>query len=111
MLMNKSRTICVKLLGKEFQINCPEGKEQELLDAAYHLDQNMLEIRNNGRIFGLERIAIMAALNATHDVLKQNLQNKESARELNEKVKDLQNKIDNVLLAKSNHTIVVEEII
>jgi cell division protein ZapA (FtsZ GTPase activity inhibitor) len=53
----------------------------------------------------------MAALNATHDVLKQNLQNKESARELNEKVKDLQNKIDNVLLAKSNHTIVVEEII
>jgi cell division protein ZapA len=44
--MNKSRTICVKLLGKEFQINCPEGKEQELLDAAYHLDQNMLEIRN-----------------------------------------------------------------
>ena len=107
--MNKSRTICVKLLGKEFQISCPEGKEQELLDAAYHLDQNMLEIRNKGRIFGLERIAIMAALNATHDLLQQNLQNKESARELNEKVKDLQNKIDNALVKKSSHTVMVEK--
>ena len=109
--MSKSRTICVKLLGKEFQINCPEGKEQELLDAAYHLDQKMLEIRNNGRIFGLERIAIMAALNATHELLHRNEENKESARELNEKVTDLQNKIDNVLLAKSNSYLVAEEIL
>jgi cell division protein ZapA len=109
--MNKSRTICVKLLGKDFQINCPEGKEQELLDAAYHLDQKMIEIRNHGRIFGLERIAIMAALNATHDLLHQNQANKESARELNEKVTDLQNKIDSVLLIKDGSSLVAEEIL
>ncbi len=64
--MSTSKGVLVKILGKELQIACPVGKEQELLDAAHNLDQTMTKMRNSGRIIGHDKIAIIAALNATH---------------------------------------------
>lgn len=59
----------VAIMGREFRIACPEDEKEGLLQAVNHLDRKMREIRETGKITGLERIAIMAALNITHDYL------------------------------------------
>ena len=87
----------VRLLGKEYKINCPKGQEPELVDAALHLDQKMSEIRSKGRIYGLERIAIMAALNLMHELLIQNNSSHASATEINTRLQQLHDKIDQAL--------------
>ncbi len=68
--MSNSRSVSVKLLDKEYTISCPDGAEAELLASADYLNEKMREIRNTGKIVGLERIAVMAALNMSHELLK-----------------------------------------
>ena len=59
----------VAIMGREFRIACPEDEKEGLLQAVSFLDRKMREIRETGKVIGLERIAIMAALNITHDYL------------------------------------------
>lgn len=61
----------VHILGKEYPVSCPADEQHELLIAARYLDEKMREIRDNGRIIGTERIAVMAALNITHELLQE----------------------------------------
>ncbi|GAA0789929.1 cell division protein ZapA [Marinobacterium sediminicola] len=65
-----ARTVTVKLLDKEYTISCPDGAEAELLASADYLNQKMQDIRQSGKIIGLERIAVMAALNMSHELIK-----------------------------------------
>lgn len=64
-----SQTLEVKILDKELRIACPEEERGELLDAVAYLDKRMREIRDAGKIASVERIALMAALNITHELL------------------------------------------
>ncbi len=59
----------VAIMGREFRVACPEEEKESLLQAVTYLDRKMREIRDQGKVIGLERIAIMAALNITHDYL------------------------------------------
>lgn len=63
-------TVEVKILDKEYLVACPEEEQNALLQAARHLDIKMREIRASGKVFGTERIAVMAALNITHALLE-----------------------------------------
>ncbi|MDC0663203.1 cell division protein ZapA [Marinobacter sp. SS21] len=64
-------TVEVKILDKEYLVACPEDARRALEQAAQHLDRKMREIRASGKVFGTERIAVMAALNITHELLQQ----------------------------------------
>ena len=59
----------ISVMGREFRVACPENEQQSLLEAVAYLDKKMHEIRDNGKVVGLERIAIMAALNIAHELL------------------------------------------
>ncbi|HTN34095.1 MAG TPA: cell division protein ZapA [Marinobacter sp.] len=63
-------TVEVKILDKEYLVACPEEEREALLRSARHLDTKMREIRSSGKVFGTERIAVMAALNITHALLE-----------------------------------------
>lgn len=65
-----SAPIKVQILGKEYPVSCPVDEQHELLIAARYLDDKMRQIRDNGRIIGTERIAVMAALNIAHELLQ-----------------------------------------
>jgi cell division protein ZapA len=65
----KTKTLDIKLLDRELRIACPEEERAELLDAVAYLDKRMREIRDAGKIVSVERIALMAALNITHELL------------------------------------------
>ncbi|WP_111493980.1 MULTISPECIES: cell division protein ZapA [Marinobacter] len=69
-------TVEVSILDKSFLVACPDDARDELKEAARHLDSKMREIRASGKVFGTERIAVMAALNITHELLQHNLSDK-----------------------------------
>ena len=70
--MTDNNTLEVKILEKEFLVACPPDKRTSLLNAAHHLDGKMREIRASGKVHGTERIAVMAALNITYELLQKN---------------------------------------
>ena len=66
----RSVTLDVTILGREFKVACREGERNELLEAVAFLDRRMREIRDAGKVSGTDRIAVMAALNIAHDLLR-----------------------------------------
>ena len=68
-MSNASSTVTVTILGKEYQVACPADEVDALTKAARFLDQQMEDIRSSGKVVGLDRVAVMAALNITHDYL------------------------------------------
>ncbi|MGP4845728.1 cell division protein ZapA [Marinobacter sp. 1Y8] len=67
----KPTTVEVNILDKSYLVACPDEARSALQQSARHLDSKMREIRASGKVFGTERIAVMAALNITHDLLEQ----------------------------------------
>jgi cell division protein ZapA len=63
-------TLDVSLLGREYKVACKDSERAELLDAVALLDRRMRDIRDGGKIVGTDRIAVMAALNLAHDLLR-----------------------------------------
>ena len=64
-----SKTLTISIMNKEFQVACPEGEEEALQRAARYLSEQMQEIRQSGKVVGMDRIAIMTALNMSHQLL------------------------------------------
>ena len=63
------KNLDVTIMGREFRIACPEEDESVLMQAVNMLDGKMQEIKDAGKIIGVDKIAIMAALNLTHELL------------------------------------------
>jgi cell division protein ZapA len=62
--------VSVRIMEKEYVVACPYEERSALLDAAEFLNTRMREIRDSGKVVGLDRIAVMAALNLAHEFLK-----------------------------------------
>jgi len=67
--MSDAKSLQIAIMGREFRVACPEDEQAGLLEAVDYLNRKMLEIRDAGKVIGLERIAIMAALNIAHEFL------------------------------------------
>ena len=61
--------VSVRIMEKEYVVACPYEERSALLDAAEFLNARMREIRDTGKVVGLDRIAVMAALNLAHEIL------------------------------------------
>jgi len=59
----------IRLMDRDFKVACTEGEERLLLASVEYLNQRIQEIKASGRIVGNERIALLAALNITHEFL------------------------------------------
>ena len=62
--------ITIRILEKEYQVSCPAEEKANLLASVELLNKKMREIRDSGKVIGLDRIAIMAALNLANELLK-----------------------------------------
>ncbi len=65
----KSKTLDVIIMGRTYKVACSDDERNALLSAVAYLDRKMTEIKNAGRVASAERIAVMAALNITHELL------------------------------------------
>ena len=73
--MSARQTVTVSILDKDYQVACPAEQQAELVVSASYLDKQMRSIRETGTVIGLERIAVMAALNISHELLQASEQN------------------------------------
>ena len=67
--MSEGKSLQITIMGRDFRVACAENEQAGLLQAVDYLNKKMLEIRDSGKVIGLERIAIMAALNIAHEFL------------------------------------------
>ena len=93
--------VVVRILDKEYRIGCQPGEKENLLASAHYLDRKMREIRDAGKVIGGDRIAVMAALNIVNELLQQKMEKDNNAQIINNRVRDMLNKIE-IALNKKN---------
>jgi cell division protein ZapA len=86
--------VAVMILDREFLVACTPEEKPALVAAARYLDAKMREMRNAARGIGLDRIAILAALNISHELLGERERGTDEARALAEKLQALNVKLD-----------------
>ena len=100
--MSSSNSVTVQILDKEYSIICPQEERSNLVSAARYLDGKMREIRSSGKVIGADRIAVMAALNITHDLLHKQQRLDQEVTTTREKVRDLLGRVDSALAADTD---------
>jgi cell division protein ZapA len=89
--------VSVRILDKEYQVACPAEERTDLLDSAEILNSKMREIRDSGRIVGLDRIAVMAALNMANDLIHAQARDQQLEGDISERLKSISDRVDSVL--------------
>jgi cell division protein ZapA len=89
--------VSVRILDKEYQVSCPVSERTDLLDSAEMLNAKMREIRDSGRVVGLDRIAVMAALNMANDLLHAQAKDRLLEGDLSARLKIISERVDNAL--------------
>ena len=95
--MSKALPISVSILDKDYKVACPSGEQPALLASAKYLDSKMREVRDSGNLMGVERVAVITALNITNDLLNSNQAGKALGEELPPRLKNLETKISKAL--------------
>ncbi|NII09773.1 cell division protein ZapA [Oleiagrimonas sp. C23AA] len=65
-----SEPVTVKLIDREFLIACEPEEKPGLIAAAGYLDNAMRNLRANAKSPGFDRLAVLAALSITHELLE-----------------------------------------
>ena len=68
-MASKIPTLEVNLIGRSYKLACPDDERESLIRAADYLNRKMVEIRDGGRIGNTERVAVMAALHVSFELL------------------------------------------
>ncbi len=89
--------VSVRILDKEYQVACPANERTDLLDSAEVLNAKMLEIRDTGRIVGIDRIAVMAALNMANDLLHAQARDRTLDGDVSSRLKLISDRVESVL--------------
>jgi len=90
-------TVSVRILDKEYQVSCPQDEVDALTAAARHVDGQMRQIREGGKVFGLDRIAVMTALNLANELLQTRSESTSSRRESDQLTRSLTDRISRAL--------------
>jgi len=91
------QAVSISILGKEYLIACPENERSDLIKSADYLDKKMREIRDGGKVIGTDRIAVMAALNITNQMLHDSRNANATPTEVEGRIKNMQQKIEEAL--------------
>ncbi|MDA3942778.1 MAG: cell division protein ZapA [Bacteroidetes bacterium] len=96
--------LTIRILGRDYSVACPEEEREALLRSAEHLSKRMQSIQRKGKTLGMERIAVMAALNISRDLLdlERTVQRREaglgaSDDDMRERLSSLQMRIESTL--------------
>ncbi|MTI13306.1 cell division protein ZapA [Sansalvadorimonas verongulae] len=93
-------TTTVSILDKDYRITCPQEEEASLLESARLLDTKMREIRGTGKVIGVERIAVMAALNIAHEMLHRGQTNQMQNSEVQVQIATMMKMLDGAIPKK-----------
>jgi cell division protein ZapA len=89
--------VSVRILEKEYQFACPASERNDLLNAAEFLNAKMRQIRDTGKVVGLDRTAIMAALNLANELLKSRTHEDLMDTDLELRIKTMRQRVESAL--------------
>lgn len=95
--------VCVRILEKELRIACPANQENALRESARYLDQQLRKIRHSGKVIGLERMLMIAALNITNELLTLKNSPSELEAQFSQRLEVLKDKIDGAIARVPQH--------
>ena len=96
-----SKGLQINVMGREFRVACPDNEQKGLLEAVDYLNKKMNEIRDNGKVIGLERIAIMAALNIAHELLSTKIGDGFDIAEVKRRINHMETALDQAMRDQS----------
>jgi cell division protein ZapA len=96
-MSKEARGLDVNIMGREFRVSCTEEERRDLLKAVDYLNSKMGEIRDTGKVIGVERVAIMAALNITHEYLSTRMDGGFDVGEFKRRMLSMQATIDQAM--------------
>lgn len=97
--MSSQAPVAVNILDREFLIGCSPEERPGLIAAASYLDGKMREVRDSSRAAGMDRIAVMAALNIAHEFMQLRQRTDADANTLAQHLQSLRVKLDGALEA------------
>lgn len=97
MSQGRRQTAEITLMGQKFVVSCAPGEEDDLHRAAHYLDQVMNGIQARGRTISIDKVAMMAGLNISHELLRES----ERRRELEDGIERLNERLEKALEEKA----------
>jgi cell division protein ZapA len=92
-----SDPVAVQLLDREYLVACSEDERADLQAAAQLLDRKMRDIRGNNRMAGLDRIAVLAALNLAHELSRLRRESSQRDTTVGRALGELNQRLDRLL--------------
>ncbi|MBP9590528.1 MAG: cell division protein ZapA [Steroidobacteraceae bacterium] len=89
--------VSVRLLDREYQVACPAEERSALLDSAEFLDAKMREVRDTGKVVGLDRIAVISALNLANELIKLRRNGTSVDGDLGARLRSLRERVESAL--------------
>ena len=95
--MSQFSQVTIRILEKEYNVACPAEEKPALLASAELLNLKMREIRDSGKVVGLDRVAVMAALNLANELLKAQGQDEELKNVVGLRIRAMREHLDSAL--------------
>lgn len=89
--------VTIRILDKDFHVTCPADEEQDLLASADLLHRKMREVKDSGKIVGLDRVAVMVALNFSNELLKLRGRDQELKNIVDLRIRSMRERLDAAL--------------
>ena len=89
--------VSVRLLDRQYEVACPVEERSDLLDSAEYLDAKMREVRDTGKVVGLDRIAVISALNIANELIKLKQQGSSLEGDIGSRLKTLRERVESAL--------------
>src|SRR5262245_48553940 len=89
--------VSVRIMEKEYVIACPYEERTALLDTAEFLNSRMREVRDSGKVVGLDRIAVMVALNLANELMRLKNHDSKLETEATSRVRALREKVEGAI--------------
>lgn len=99
--MNEATQVEISLLGQRLYINCPETEKPALMEAVRFLENKMRAIRDQGKVVDVGKIALIAALNITHDYLHTKVADSLDLSSFRRKIEAMNDLIDQAILEQN----------
>jgi cell division protein ZapA len=96
-MSKESNAVKIQIMDKEYMVTCSDEERPELIASAKHLSAKMSEIRNSGKVIGVDRIAVMAGLNMAHEAIKSGCVDSEHSRSMASRLESLNLQIEETL--------------
>lgn len=93
----ENESLELSIMGRSYRVACKAEERADLIACARYVDQKMDAIRASGKILGADRIAVMAALQITQELMAAKNSDGVSVVELRRRLRDLNALADDML--------------